>query len=129
MSVEGVPTEPGIYEDHNGALWALDDDGVWILSGDHDGRYNAEAVAVLVPFTRVTGGSVDADPINHPAHYTRFPVEVIDITEHLSFSKGNAIKYIARAGHKDASKEIEDLEKAAWYIAREIERVKKQKEE
>jgi hypothetical protein len=65
-----------------------------------------------------------SDPIN-PDHYTRFPVEVIDITEHLNFCRGNAVKYIARAGAKDPAKEIEDLQKAAWYLDREIVRLEK----
>lgn len=65
-----------------------------------------------------------SDAIN-PSHYTRFKgIEVIQLTEHLNFCKGNAVKYIARAGAKDPAKEIEDLEKAVWYIQREIERVK-----
>lgn len=63
-----------------------------------------------------------SDPIN-PAHYTAFGVEVIDITEHLSFCAGNAVKYLARAGLKDPSKHVEDLRKAAWYVQREIERL------
>lgn len=63
------------------------------------------------------------DPVNHPAHYTQYPVEVIQITEHLNFCRGNAVKYICRAGHK--GDELEDLRKSAWYIAREIERLEK----
>lgn len=66
------------------------------------------------------------NPVSHPSHYTRFPVEVIELTEHLNFCRGNAVKYIARAGAKDPSKEIEDLEKAQWYLAREIDRLKKE---
>lgn len=65
------------------------------------------------------------DPIN-PEHYRRFPVEVIEITEHLNFCRGNAVKYIARAGVKDATKEVEDLRKAVWYLEREIMRVGKE---
>lgn len=65
------------------------------------------------------------DPIN-PPHYTRFPVEVIQLTEHLNFCRGNAVKYIARAGAKDPDKELEDLKKAAWYIDREIARLWKE---
>ena len=53
-------------------------------------------------------------------------MEVIDLTEQMNFNRGNAVKYIARSGFK--SSEIEDLEKAAWYIAREISRVKKLQE-
>jgi hypothetical protein len=68
-----------------------------------------------------------SDPVNHPSHYTDHPsgIECIQVTEHLSFCVGNAIKYLWRADlkHDDA---IEDLKKAAWYINREIERRKKQ---
>jgi hypothetical protein len=64
-----------------------------------------------------------SDPIN-PAHYTRFPgIEVIQLTEHLNYCRGNAVKYIARAGEKDPTKELEDLRKAAWYINREVSRL------
>lgn len=65
-----------------------------------------------------------SDPIN-PDHYKRFPVEVIEITEHLNFCRGNAVKYIARAGAKDPAKEIEDLRKSIWYLEREIQRLQK----
>lgn len=64
------------------------------------------------------------DAVNHPAHYTAYPVEVIELTEHMNFCRGNAVKYLARAGLKDPDKEIEDLEKARFYIEREIKRVK-----
>jgi hypothetical protein len=64
------------------------------------------------------------DPINHPHHYTSHPsgVEVIQITEHENFCRGNAIKYILRAGKKE--NEIEDLSKAIWYLKREVSRLK-----
>ena len=63
------------------------------------------------------------DPVNHPSHYTNHPsgIECIQIAEHLNFCRGNAIKYIWRAGEKGDA--IEDLKKAAWYINREIERL------
>lgn len=65
-----------------------------------------------------------SDAVNSPAHYTRFKgLEVIDLTEQLNFNRGNAVKYIARAGAKDETKEIEDLEKARWYVDREIVRL------
>lgn len=65
------------------------------------------------------------DPVNHPSHYTDGKIEVIDFIEDkgLNFHRGNAVKYIARAGKKDKNKEIEDLKKAAWYIDREIKRL------
>ncbi|WP_424462950.1 DUF3310 domain-containing protein [Pseudoclavibacter helvolus] len=66
-----------------------------------------------------------SDAIN-PGHYKGFSngAEVIDITEHLPFNSGNAVKYLARAGRKDPAKHLEDLEKARWYVDREIERVR-----
>ena len=62
------------------------------------------------------------DLVNHPPHYTAHPsgVECIDITEHMGFCLGNAVKYIWRADLKDNA--VEDLRKAAFYIDREIER-------
>lgn len=66
-----------------------------------------------------------ADVVNHPPHYKGHPsgVECIQITEHMNFCRGNAVKYIWRAGEKDPSKELEDLKKARWYIDREIQRL------
>ena len=65
------------------------------------------------------------DPVNRPSHYTDGKIEVIDFIEDkgLNFHRGNAVKYIARAGKKDKNKEIEDLKKAVWYINREIKRL------
>lgn len=64
------------------------------------------------------------DAVNHPAHYTAFEgFEVIQLTEHLNFCRGNAVKYIARAGLKSEDTELEDLRKARWYIDREIGRL------
>lgn len=66
------------------------------------------------------------DNVNHPTHYAdgwSRGAEVIDITENLNFNRGNAVKYIARAGKKSAILEVEDLQKAAWYLSREIERL------
>lgn len=63
------------------------------------------------------------DRIN-PDHYRSHPsgIEAIQVTEHFNFCLGNALKYIWRAGLKGDA--IEDLEKARWYLAREIERRK-----
>jgi hypothetical protein len=74
------------------------------------------------------------DNVNHPSHYTSHPsgVECIDIVRHYCFAVGNAIKYLWRAGLKgDAymtskEKEIEDLNKAIWYIKDRIETLKKE---
>lgn len=67
------------------------------------------------------------DAVNHPAHYTWLPVEPIDIIEHLTYNRGAACKYLIRAGLKSKDTEIEDLEKARFYVQREIERVKNAK--
>jgi hypothetical protein len=64
------------------------------------------------------------DPVNHPSHYNQFPVEIIEICRHLNFDRGNAVKYICRAGFKNPEKELEDLEKARWYLEDEIDRLK-----
>lgn len=73
------------------------------------------------------------DKVNNPTHYTSHPsgVECIEITEHYNFCIGNAIKYVWRAGLKSEAdydpiqKEIEDCEKAIWYIKRHIARLQK----
>lgn len=62
----------------------------------------------------------DNDPVNHPQHYTDHPsgVECIEITEHMGFCLGNAVKYIWRADLKHNA--IEDIKKAIWYLEREV---------
>lgn len=71
------------------------------------------------------------DPVNHPSHYTSHPsgVECITITEHFGFNIGNVIKYAWRAGLKGGTTaaHIQDLEKAEFYLKREIEKLKKEK--
>jgi len=71
------------------------------------------------------------DVVNHPSHYTDGNIEVIDFIEDkgLGFCLGNAVKYISRAGKKYPDKEIEDLEKAIWYIKRRIKELKNGKPE
>lgn len=58
------------------------------------------------------------DMVDHPAHYNAGKFEVIDVIEDwgLDFHLGNAVKYIARAGHK--SNAAEDIDKAIWYLTR-----------
>ena len=74
---------------------------------------------------------IKVDNVNHPAHYNSHPsgIECIEITRHHNFDIGNAIKYLWRAGLKseegmeDADKQVEDLNKAIWYIKDEIKRI------
>lgn len=73
------------------------------------------------------------EKVNHPSHYTwlkeKCGIEVIDITRHLDFDRGNAIKYILRSGYKEEKgysaiqKEIEDLQKAIWYLNDKIKQL------
>lgn len=66
---------------------------------------------------------VEEDVINHPSHYTRGKIEVIDFIEdqQLPYHLGNVIKYIARAWYK--GDKLEDLKKARWYLDRYIKGV------
>lgn len=63
---------------------------------------------------------VKHDPVNHPKHYTNHPsgLECIQVTRHMGFNLGNAVKYIWRCDLKKDS--VEDLKKAIWYIQDEI---------
>jgi hypothetical protein len=73
---------------------------------------------------------VHNDPVNHPSHYTKGKIEVADFIadQKLNFDRGNAVKYVCRAGSKDPEKEIQDLEKAVWYINHEIKMLKGESE-
>ena len=64
------------------------------------------------------------DNIEHPKHYTSHPsgIECIQITRHMGFNLGNAVKYIWRADLKNDA--LEDLEKAVWYLMDEIKKRK-----
>lgn len=62
------------------------------------------------------------ETVNHPPHYKHGGIEAIDVIEawHLDFHLGNALKYIARAGHKESG--VEDIQKARWYLQRWLEK-------
>jgi hypothetical protein len=70
-----------------------------------------------------------SDPVKHPKHYTSHPsgIECIEITQHMGFCLGNAVKYIWRADLKENA--IEDLRKAKQYIEFELEKRLKKTEE
>lgn len=88
---------------------------------NHDGKLPvitySDFIASLQPST---------DPVNRPSHYTSGKIEVIDFIEdqQLGYHLGNVVKYVARAGKKDPSKEVQDLEKARWYLDRLINKLK-----
>lgn len=76
--------------------------------------------------TKSTETTPTEDVVNHPSHYTQYPVEVIELTRHMNFGRGNSVKYIARAGFKGGpEKELEDLKKAFWYLQDEITELEK----
>jgi hypothetical protein len=70
----------------------------------------------------IVNPQVAIETVNHPPHYTKGGIETIDFIEakDLNYRLGNVIKYVSRAGKKN-SDPIEDLEKAAWYLQREID--------
>ena len=83
---------------------------------------------------RIQGWNPDDNPnylvrqvdfVNHPAHYKVGGIEVIDFIESKNFgyNLGNVIKYVSRADHK--GNKLEDLEKAQWYLTREINNLSK----
>lgn len=67
------------------------------------------------------------DAVN-PGHYqlAGSDFQVIDLTEQLDFTRGNAVKYLARAGKKNPDTELEDLKKAQWYVNRAIEKYERE---
>lgn len=83
------------------------------------------------PFTYSGKDNMDTntDKVNHPAYYggKDNPYEAIKVIDawHLDFCLGNAVKYISRAGKKDPQTEIQDLEKAMWYIQHRIDQLKR----
>ena len=112
------------------------------LNNDEEGKKSAisemetamcNAMQLLKCFIDRKDKEQKADSVNHPSHYNWLKdlcgIEVIDITRHMNFCCGNALKYILRAGHKkdasltDTEKQIEDLNKAIWYIQDEIKRI------
>lgn len=102
------------------------------VSGWKDLCTNFMTKQVIQPIEGEEQESEKPDNVNHPKHYTSHPsgIECIEITRHYCFAIGNAIKYLWRAGLKvdagltDRQKEVEDLEKAIWYIKDRIKQLK-----
>lgn len=110
------------------------------LKNDEEGKKSAisemetamcNAMQLLKCFIDRNDKVQKADSVNHPAHYNSHPsgIECIEIARHHNFNIGNTIKYLWRAGLKseegmeDTYKQIEDLNKAIWYIQDEIKRI------
>lgn len=95
------------------------------LAAEHSKLMRKDGKIIRVPVPE--GISAPAtDPVNHPSHYTSGKIEVIEfiVDQKLDMHTGNAVKYIARAGKKNPAKEVEDLEKAVWYLNDKIKRLK-----
>lgn len=73
---------------------------------------------------------MSTEAVQHPSHYNVGKIEVIDAINEwkLDFDLGNVVKYVARAGHKDKSKTVEDLEKAKFYLEDAIKRLSTEQE-
>jgi hypothetical protein len=79
-------------------------------------------VEIVYPGEALIPNAVSVDPVNHPPHYKAGGIETIDFIEAKDFNYrlGNVVKYLSRAGKKAGSDPVQDLEKAAWYLNREI---------
>jgi len=86
---------------------------------------NKDAKQAVINTTEAPMSAKTPERVNHPKHYNLGKFEVIDVIEdwRLDFHLGNTVKYIARAGHKDAA--LQDLKKARWYLDRRIEQLEK----
>ena len=110
------------------------------LNNDEEGKKSAisemetamcDVMQLLKCFIDRKDKEKKADSVNHPAHYNSHPsgIECIEIARHHNFNIGNSMKYLWRAGLKseegmeDTDKQIEDLNKAIWYINDEIKRI------
>ena len=111
----------------SGSVFATDDNGKsYTKLGDLDGDY---PFSVAIDYTKDDKSKKDeCDAVDHPSHYTSGDIECIDAIRSAlgdecfkAFCRGNAIKYLWRAGKKDGSPEKEDLKKARWYIKKEID--------
>lgn len=88
------------------------------ISKEANAPVNATRAAEGLPKAR------RSDAVVHPSHYNMYDgIEIVDLAEQMNFNKGNAVKYITRAEFK--GKEIEDLEKARYYLKKEIKRIKR----
>lgn len=96
-----------------------------LIGKDIAEEYRSAIAATNLPFTDKYRPKIEVDQVNSPPHYTSGGIETIDFIEakNLNYNKGNAVKYISRAGLKNKETEIVDLEKAIWYLNREIKKL------
>lgn len=96
------------------------------LISESKARSNASRWDALEKLGEELEVGLEDSAVDHPAHYSPGVYEAIKVIEawDLGFCLGNTVKYVARAGKKDPTKEIEDLEKAKWYLERHIQYLK-----
>ena len=121
-----------VREDDGCNVWvSMDDTKRWLPFMEHE----LDLVEITLDEQETPREPISASAVNHPAHYNSHPsgIECITIARHYCFSIGNAIKYLWRAGLKheqgldDTEKEIQDLQKAIFYIQDRIEEIKGRK--
>ena len=113
--------------DNTGDCWACE---LKDLCQTAKGQFIDNPAICVAAYQLLTAENLVNDPVNHPSHYTKGKIEVADFIadQKLNFDRGNAVKYVCRAGSKDPDKEIQDLEKAIWYINHEIKMLKGESE-
>ena len=123
LQAQAPPAEDAHEEPSPAKLWTRSEQAASFLEG-LEGLAAREQLSAR-PLSAESEHDI-AERVDHPSHYhAESGLEVIDIIEawQLNFNRGNALKYIARAGHKDPAREAEDLRKALWYIRRELQRI------
>lgn len=120
MAFARTESHCGNVVEHDAHPWDIADhtgDARWQCNGRPLAAKKAPRVETTVNAYIVPAA---ADMVNHPPHYTSHPsgIEVIEITRHMGFNLGNVVKYAMRCDLKHDA--IEDLKKAAWYLADEI---------
>lgn len=114
-------SNPYAHGDHFPSFEAHPDPAALRLEDTEAARRLVTAIEAQAQVKRDREATPEHNPVDHPAHYRLASgVEVIDLTEQLDFLRGNAVKYLARAGRKDGADELEDLRKAAWYANRAV---------
>ena len=108
-------------------FFQVDESGNPVMEGDEAMRFYVQRPAPIRAVPDCLEDSKMSDPIN-PQHY-RGKVELIEITEQLDFCRGNAVKYLYRAGKKDGQSAVQDLQKALWYVNRAIKQEREKEEQ
>jgi len=110
-------------------------DAFMTIENDVNSAFAREAVRLAMPAGEHSGqwvsaqedATVEHDAVSHPSYYCEGGIETLDfiLAKKMDFLLGQVCKYIVRAGKKDPAKEVEDLEKARFYLDRKIQLLKK----